>query len=42
LYVETRAPVEETLKQLDEFEEEWWIDNLSRADNRLLIDVEFL
>ncbi len=42
LYVETRAPVEETLEQLDEFEEEWWIDNLSRADNKLLIDVEFL
>lgn len=42
LYVKTRSPVKETLELLDEFEEVWWIDNLNRANNKLLIDIEFI
>jgi len=42
LYVQADTPVEETLVKLDEFEEFWWLDNLHKANDRMLIDVEFL
>ena len=37
--VMTPCDIDEAMNRLDTFRDDWWLDNLWRADEKLLIDV---
>lgn len=41
LDVLTKCGYEETLSRLDNFDEDWWLDNMPRAANTLIIGARF-
>lgn len=40
--VPTKLTVEESGKLMNEFDWDWWLDNLERADSKLSISAEFI
>ena len=42
LVIETTLKAREARQALDRFEDEWWMDNAARSNDRLHISVEFL
>jgi hypothetical protein len=40
LSIVTHLNLDEAIQKLDEFREDWWLDNLPRAQGKLLIDVD--
>jgi len=41
IFVRTKLPPEEAVKQLEELDEKWWLDVPANARKKLCIDVEF-
>jgi hypothetical protein len=41
LYVKTDLPVPEALTRLDRFDEEWWLDEMGRSRNLMVIKLGY-
>ena len=42
VYISTSMQVTDALKRLDEFDEQWWLDRIDRADGLLNFNLRFV
>lgn len=42
ILAQTRLDAKVAIEKLDRFENEWWLDNMHRANNLISVDVEFI